>query len=79
MADNATHVGLSADEWGLGPPWVVETFNVAHGMFAGEEERVAFMCTAIEPTLCHSIASHCPGKQRRGYTHGCIQLLRTDQ
>jgi hypothetical protein len=24
-------VALSADEWGLGPPWVVAKFSVAHG------------------------------------------------
>lgn len=24
---------ISADEWGLGPPWTVDYFNCAHGMF----------------------------------------------
>ena len=28
-----TPVGLSLDEWGLGYPWLVEEFNVAHGMY----------------------------------------------
>jgi alpha-L-arabinofuranosidase len=28
-----TPVGLSLDEWGLGPPWRVHEFNVAHGMY----------------------------------------------
>jgi alpha-N-arabinofuranosidase len=28
-----TQVGLSLDEWGLGPPWKVHEFNVAHGMY----------------------------------------------
>lgn len=27
-------LALSADEWGLGPPWVVSEFSVAHGMYA---------------------------------------------
>ena len=30
----AAHVAISADEWGLGPPWMVATFNAAHGMYA---------------------------------------------
>jgi alpha-L-arabinofuranosidase len=29
----AAGVAISADEWGLGPPWTVEAFNVAHGMY----------------------------------------------
>jgi alpha-L-arabinofuranosidase len=34
-ADSAQEspVGLSLDEWGLGPPWTVHEFNVAHGMY----------------------------------------------
>ena len=32
-AAGATNVSISADEWGLGPPWDVVTFNVAHGMY----------------------------------------------
>ena len=29
------HVAISADEWGLGPPWKVSSgFSVAHGMYA---------------------------------------------
>jgi hypothetical protein len=32
-AANASAVSISCDEWGLGPPWVVETFNAAHGLF----------------------------------------------
>jgi hypothetical protein len=27
-------IAISADEWGLGPPWRVNTFSVAHGMYA---------------------------------------------
>ena len=27
-------IAISADEWGLGPPWKVKTFAVAHGMYA---------------------------------------------
>ena len=32
-ATNKT-IAISADEWGLGPPWRVQTFSVAHGMYA---------------------------------------------
>jgi hypothetical protein len=28
-----THVRISVDEWGLGPPWVVQNFNTAHALF----------------------------------------------
>lgn len=28
------HVLISADEWGLGPPWLVRHFGVAHAMYA---------------------------------------------
>ena len=31
-ATNKT-IAISADEWGLGPPWRVQTFSVAHGMY----------------------------------------------
>ena len=27
------HVGISADEWGLGPPWDVGVFNTAHALY----------------------------------------------
>ena len=27
-------IAISADEWGLGPPWTVKKFSVAHGMYA---------------------------------------------
>ena len=27
-------IAISADEWGLGPPWAVRTFSVAHAMYA---------------------------------------------
>ncbi len=27
-------IAISADEWGLGPPWRVQKFSVAHGMYA---------------------------------------------
>jgi len=27
-------IAISADEWGLGPPWTTESFSVAHGMYA---------------------------------------------
>ena len=27
-------IAISADEWGLGPPWRVKTFGTAHGMYA---------------------------------------------
>eukprot|EP00041_Stephanoeca_diplocostata_P021695 m.509300 g.509300 ORF g.509300 m.509300 type:complete len:855 (-) comp21888_c2_seq22:3947-6511(-) len=40
---NLLNVGISADEWGLGPPWdVSEMFSVAHGMYAA-----AFLGVAI--------------------------------
>ena len=29
----AGHVGISADEWGLGPPWDVGVFNTAHALY----------------------------------------------
>jgi alpha-L-arabinofuranosidase len=28
------NIVISADEWGLGSPWLVKTFGVAHGMYA---------------------------------------------
>eukprot|EP00040_Diaphanoeca_grandis_P035344 m.222056 g.222056 ORF g.222056 m.222056 type:complete len:1073 (+) comp33360_c0_seq3:76-3294(+) len=31
---NGSHIAISADEWGLGPPWDVEVFSVTHGMYA---------------------------------------------
>jgi len=34
QASGVSPVGISCDEWGLGPPWTVDTFNVAHGMYA---------------------------------------------
>lgn len=36
QALNATgkDIAISADEWGLGPPWKVNVFSVAHGMYA---------------------------------------------
>ena len=27
-------IAISADEWGLGPPWLVEHFAAAHGVYA---------------------------------------------
>ena len=27
-------IAISADEWGLGPPWRTHVFSVAHGMYA---------------------------------------------
>ena len=27
-------IRLSADEWGLGPPWAVERFSVPHALYA---------------------------------------------
>jgi alpha-L-arabinofuranosidase len=34
-AKGAAHVAISADEWGLGPPWeVAANFSVAHGVYA---------------------------------------------
>ena len=48
-AKGAAHVAISADEWGLGPPWLVATnFSVAHGVYAA-----AFLgvCTRIAPEV----------------------------
>jgi hypothetical protein len=30
---SASHVQISVDEWGLGPPWVVKDFGVTHALF----------------------------------------------
>ncbi len=32
-AGTGSHVAISVDEWGLGPPWVVADFNCAHALF----------------------------------------------
>lgn len=40
-AGGAENVSVSADEWGLGPPWVVGNFNAGHGMFAASILSVA--------------------------------------
>ena len=45
-AKGAKHVAISADEWGLGPPWTVAgNFSVAHGIYAaaflGMSTRIA--------------------------------------
>ena len=32
-AGTGSHVSISVDEWGLGPPWVVTDFNCAHALF----------------------------------------------
>ena len=32
-AGTGSHVSISVDEWGLGPPWVVENFNCAHALY----------------------------------------------
>lgn len=40
-SSGAANVSVSADEWGLGPPWVVGNFNAGHGMFAASLLSVA--------------------------------------
>ena len=32
-AGTGSHVRISIDEWGLGPPWLVQSFNTAHALF----------------------------------------------
>lgn len=39
---NGAHVRVSIDEWGLGPPWVVENFNAAHALYGA-----SFMTMAL--------------------------------
>jgi hypothetical protein len=65
---SASHVQISIDEWGLGPPWVVENFNCAHALYGA-----SFLTMIINNALSQGI----------GYTNyfepineGAIQVLQ---
>ncbi len=44
---SASHVQISVDEWGLGPPWVVKDFGVTHALFGASFLSMIVNC-AIE-------------------------------
>lgn len=41
---SAAHVAISVDEWGLGPPWVVQEFGVTHALFGSSFMTMVLNC-----------------------------------
>jgi hypothetical protein len=50
-AGTGSHVAISIDEWGLGPPWVVENFNCAHALFGA-----SFLTMVVNEALAYGVA-----------------------
>jgi alpha-N-arabinofuranosidase len=63
-----SHVRISLDEWGLGPPWMVQSFNTAHALFGA-----SFLTMALN-------AAEANGVQFTNYfepiNEGAIQVLQ---
>jgi len=50
-AGTGSHVSISVDEWGLGPPWVVENFNCAHALYGA-----SFLSMVINMAASYGVA-----------------------
>lgn len=50
-AGTGQHVRISIDEWGLGPPWVVEDFNTAHALFGA-----SFLTMSVNAAEAYGLA-----------------------
>jgi len=50
-AGTGSHVAISVDEWGLGPPWVVADFNCAHALFGA-----SFLTMIVNNAAAYGVA-----------------------